>query len=409
MRKSWLVCLLMGAAAWGQAAQGTPPAQSQVPAAIARPQAPAQQAAADTAASVPADAAVITIHGVCEAPKIATAAAAKTPAAGKAAAKTPAADCKTVITKAQFEKMASALSPVPLNPQQKKQLAGNLGRFIPMVEAAKKRHLDKTPQFDETVKYAKMQILSGQLMTSIQKEAGDLSPADIDAYYKANTPVFQQFSLQRLYVPRTKQPEAEKEEDEKDQKDEKLSEEAQKAKQAEEKAKADEAEEAMTKLAHSLHDRAVAGEDFVKLQKEAFDAAGMKIDSPTVALNKIRRTGLQASQASVFELKPGDVSDVISDTGGHYIYKMVSKDEAPLEQVKDEIHSTLQNQRYRELMDKINGSVKVDQNDAYFGAGGPMIPPPRMPGARMAPGAPAVPTAQPQTPPPAQPPAAKPN
>lgn len=407
MRKSWLVCVLMGAAAWGQAGQGTPPpAQTQVPAMIARPQAPAQQAPPDTAASVPADAAVITIQGVCAPPKTATAAAAKTPAAGKAAAaKTPAADCKTVITKAQFEKIASALSPVPLNPQQKKQLAGNLARFIPMVEAAKKRHLDKTPQFEETVKYAKMQILSGQLMTSLQKEAGNLSPADIEAYYKANAPTFEQFSLQRLYVPRTKQPEAEKEEEEKD---EKLSEEAQKAKQAEEKAKADAAEEAMTKLAHSLQDRASAGEDFVKLQKEAFDAAGMKIDSPTVALNKIRRTGLQASQASVFELKPGDVSDVISDTGGHYIYKMVSKDEAPLEQVKEEIHSTLQNQRYREMMDKVSGSTKVEQNEAYFGAGGPAIPPPRMPNPRMAP-SPAAPTAQPQAPPPAQPPAAKPN
>ncbi len=91
---------------------------------------------------------------------------------------------------------------------------------------------------------------------------------------------FEQFNLDRLFVPRTKQGETEAQEE--DQKDEKLSPEAQKAKQAEEKAKADEGEQAMTKLAESLRARAAAGEDFVKLQKEAFDAAGMKIESPTV-------------------------------------------------------------------------------------------------------------------------------
>ena len=87
-----------------------------------------------------------------------------------------------------------------------------------------------------------------------------------------------------------------------------LGEEAKKAKEAEEKANADAAERAMTKLAESLRARAAAGEDFVKLQKEAFDAAGMKIESPTVNLPSVRRTGLQAGHAAVFDLKPGEVS-----------------------------------------------------------------------------------------------------
>ena len=60
----------------------------------------------------------------------------------------------------------------------------------------------------------------------------------------------------------------------------KLSDEAEEGKEAEEKAKADEAEQAMTKLAEALRARAAAGEDIAKLQKEAFEAAGMKIESP---------------------------------------------------------------------------------------------------------------------------------
>ena len=86
----------------------------------------------------------------------------------------------------------------------------------------------------------------------------------------------------------------------------------------------------------------------MKLQKEAFDAGGMKIESPNTNLPKVRRTGLPPAHAAVFELKPGEVSQVISDSGGHYIYKMNSKDLIPLDQAKDEIHTKLQNQRTRE-------------------------------------------------------------
>jgi len=196
-----------------------------------------------------------------------------------------------------------------------------------------------------------------------------------------------------------------KDEEEKADKDEKLTEEQQKAKQAEEKAKSEEAEQAMAKLAESLRGRAAAGEDFAKLQKEAFDAAGMKIESPTVNLPSVRRNGLPQQHTAVFDLKQGEVSQVINDSGGHYIYKVKGKQDLPFDQVKNEIHSTVQNQRMREMMEKVNNSFKVETNEAYFGPGGPGAPPPpRMPNPRMGPG----PTAPaPQTPPPAQPPADK--
>jgi parvulin-like peptidyl-prolyl isomerase len=249
-----------------------------------------------------------------------------------------------------------------------------------------------------------MQILTQQLQRSIQDEAAKVPDSDMQEYYKDHKQDFEQYSLDRLFVPRTKQDLEGKEEEEKADKDEKLSEEQQKAKQAEEKAKNEEAEQAMTKLAETLRGRAAAGEDFVKLQKEAFDAAGMKIESPTVNLPSVRRNGLPPQHAAVFDLKPGEVSQVINDSGGHYIYKVNSKQDLPFDQVKNEIHSTVQNERMREMMEKVNNSFKVETNEAYFGAGGPGAPPPpRMPNSRMAPG----PTPPAHTPPPAQPPADK--
>lgn len=422
MRKSWLMCVLMGALAWGQAAPGTPPPGGAQAPAPAKPAAPP-----DLSASVAPTAAVITVNGVCPAQPKSTAAAGT---AAKTAAAAKPADCKTVITRAEFEKLANGVAP-NMTPQLKKQLASILPRLIAMSSAAKKQGLDKTSQFEETVKFAKMQILTQELQRKIQEDAGKVPPADVEDYYKKNPEAFEQYNLDRLFVPRAKQPEPDKDDEAKEEKnekqDEKLTDEQKKAKESEEKAKADAKEAAdkakqeageveMTKLAETLRERAAKGEDLVKLQKEAFDAAGMKIESPTVNLPKVRRTGLPPAHAAAFDLKVGDVSQIISDTGGHYIYKMNSKEQLPLDQVKDEIHSKLQNERQKKAMDDLNGSFKVDTNEAYFGppapggmpGGGP--PPPRMQHPHMVPSPTTPPLGAGQAAPaPSAPPAAKPN
>ncbi|MFZ0733157.1 MAG: peptidyl-prolyl cis-trans isomerase [Candidatus Sulfotelmatobacter sp.] len=391
MRKSWLLCVLLGTLAWGQAAPSSP--------APMRPTPPE-----DASASVPPTAAVITVIGVC--PAQGRTAAAKTTAGKTAtkagAAKTPAGDCKTVITKAEFEKLADALAP-NVTPQLKRQLAGLLPRLIALSDAAKKQGIDKGPQYAETLKFVKMQVLANELQRKIQKEAADIPPAEIEKYYKENPEAYEQYTVERLFVPRTKQSDNEVKAEE-DEKDQKLTDDQKKAKEAAEKAKAEDAEQSMTKLADDLRERAAKGEDFAKLQKEAFEAAGMKIESPTVTLPNLRRTGLPPAHAAVFDLKPGEVSQVISDAGGHYIYKIVSKSEMPFDQAKNEIHNRLQNDRMRDLMEKLNNSFKTETNEAYFGPGGAgPLPPPHMP--RPRPGTPPAQSTQPQTPPPA----AKPN
>jgi len=363
MRMRWLVCVFMGTLAWGQAAQSVPPAQ------------PAQ--APDTSASVPNDAAVLTITGVCssQAPSQST---------------SNSSDCKTVITKAEFEKLVNALAP-NANPQQKKQLAGVLPRVMAMANEAKQRGMDQSEQYKETMEYVKMQVLSQQLQRKLQEQAADISDADMEKYYKDNPDAFEQYNVDRIFVPRTKQVEAEADDDDKD---EKATAEQKKAKESAEQAKKQDNEQAMTKLAETLRTRAAAGEDITKLQKEAFEKAGMKIESPTVNLPSVRRNGLPQAHTVVFDLKPGEVSQVISDAGGHYIYKMNSKTAMPFDQAKSEIRGRLQTDRMKESMDKLNASFSSTANEAYFGPGGVgPTPPPRMPMPR--PGAPSGATARP--------------
>ena len=397
MRKSWLLCVLLGTLAWGQAQPEMTPAQS--PGAATK--------APEPTAEVPENAVVLTIKGVCPAtPK--TAAASKTSASktAAAAAKKPA-DCKTEITRAQFEKIAGGLSPT-VTPQLKRQLEQALPRFMAMSEAAKAKGLDKSPRFVETMKIAKMQILTTELQRTVQEESDKVPETEIAEYYKKNPEAYEQYSLDRLFIPRYKQPEAEEKDAGKE--PEKLTEEQQKAKEATDKAKQEQGEQDMNKLADTLRARAAAGEDFAKLQKEAFEAAGTKVENPTVNLPTVRRTGLPPAHAAVFDLKAGDVSQVISDNGGHYIYKVESKEVLPLDdKVKAEIHNKLKSEHMKETMDKYTNSFQAVPNEAYFGPAGPAGPagmrqaPPRRPGALMTPA-----PGQSQAPPPGAPPAANP-
>jgi len=48
----------------------------------------------------------------------------------------------------------------------------------------------------------------------------------------------------------------------------------------------------------------------------------MKSNPPNASMGKIRRTGLPPGHDAVFSLKAGEVSSLLTDSGGHYIYKV---------------------------------------------------------------------------------------
>jgi parvulin-like peptidyl-prolyl isomerase len=226
-----------------------------------------------------------------------------------------------------------------------------------MTHEAQKRGLDKTPKFEASMDFARMQILSQQLTGALQEDSQKVSDAEMEKYYKDKIDTYQEASLQRLYVPRTKQitpPKAvpgvkkDKETEEKEQK-------------AREKA----GEDAMTKAAAALRARAAKGEAFDALEKEAYLTAGLKGNPPSTKMDKVRPATLPPAHHAALDLKPGDVSEVISDPTGHYVYKLVSKQTLPLEQVKPEIKNWVASQRFRDAMQEFQGTTQM--NDAYFG------------------------------------------
>lgn len=347
MRNLWLVCFLLGALAWGQAkAPAAAPQKSPASAADDDDKpVPPPAAAAAVASSDP----VLTIKGLC--PE-----ASSKPGVGSAA------DCKTVLTREQFEKIARAIQPA-MTPVVKRQLLSLYPRLLVMSHEAEVRGLDKEEYFQQMFLFARMQILTQQLTKRIQQEAAQIPEQDIADYYQKHLESFTLYSLERILVPRVKQ-EAPPEE--------KLSDEAEKERQKN-------AEAEMTKLADALRARAANGEDFAALQKEAFQSAGLKSNPPNASLGKVPRASLPPGQEAVFDLQAGEVSHVLSDLSGHYIYKLDSKSMQPLKEIMPEIHNKLQSQRAKQAMDSIQAPFTTEINDAYFGP--PLTPAPAGPAA----------------------------
>jgi hypothetical protein len=149
---------------------------------------------------------------------------------------------------------------------------------------------------------------------------------------------------------------------------------------AEEAKRSAAGEAAMKAEAAKIRTRAAAGEDFNKLQADAFLVAGIKTKSPTTDMGKIRRSSLPQGQASVMDLKTGAVSELFSDQSGYFVYKVGTKDTPTLDSVKEEIRGTLRSQRMQEQMQAVQKSATTNLDEAYFGPEAPQRPMPGMPG-----------------------------
>jgi hypothetical protein len=284
--------------------------------------------------------------------------------------------CKTVITRAEFEKLSDALQP-GMSPTVRRQLATAYSRMLKMSEAAEKRGLEKDPKFEEKMYFARIQVLSQELSSALQDDANKVSDSDIEEYYKKNEASYEQATLARIFIPRAKQippPAVNTEAGAKSAAVEPPTAEQQKA-----------AQEAMDKVAEDIHARAFKGEDPDALQKEAYAASGLPGNAPATKMEKVRRTSLPKNHVAVMDLKVGEVSELISDANsGHFVYKMISKETLSLDTEKTDIRGVISGQRYRDSMQGFQGDV--DLNDAYFGppqnrpmppTRGPMLPQPQ--------------------------------
>src|SRR5579862_1339904 len=189
---------------------------------------------------------VITLNDFCLVP----------PASGAA--------CKTVITRAQFEKMTTALQPgMPLSLQLK--VANSYARNLKMAAAAENRGVDKTLSFEEEMYLARLQLLAQDLSRVLKEDADKISDAEIADYYDKNRPAFEQATVARIFVP----------DEAKIASSDNLKSGKRPTIPLANEARQSAAERTMITFAADLRTRAINGEDPDELQREAYAMAGI--------------------------------------------------------------------------------------------------------------------------------------
>lgn len=318
-----LACLLLAAAAMAQTNQiAAAPQQS----AKGSEMLPVQ------AAGPADDAPVITIQGLCERP------------GGSSASPS---DCKTVVTRADFERIAPANTPAP----QKKQIADRYVQALVLAEKAHESGADHNPDFEKQIYLMRLQLLARAGYQDLQKQTATVSDAEAEDYYKQHIADYKTISFDKLYVPKQKFTDAS----------------STKPNDADAEKKRQASETEMKDEAEKLRARAAAGEDFKKLQQDAYDFAGLKQTAQNTRMENQRKNQVLAADSAIFELKAGETSQVFNDPAGFMVYKIVEVKDLPMASARDEISRTLQAEKLKAAMDGLKSSVKTSLDESYFG------------------------------------------
>ena len=325
-----VACLLLALAALGQSTSTAPTLKPRPEPAPAEKPSPAENAA-------PApDTPVITIQGLCEKPNGSNA--------------TPS-DCKTVITRSDFEKVAPANLPGP----QKKRVADQYIQALLLAEKAHESGVDHSPEFERQLAFLRLRALATAGYQDLQKQTSNISDSEVEDYYKQHITDYKAISFDKLYVPKQKVFETS----------------AQKPNDPDLQKKREASEMEMKAEADKLRARAAAGEDFTKLQQEAYDFAGIKQTPQSTHMENQRKNSVLPADSSIFELKKGDTSEVFNDPAGFMVYKVTDIKDLPVATVHDEIARTLQAEKLKTAMDGLQNSVKTTLDESYFATPAP--------------------------------------
>lgn len=345
MRFLYLPILMLAPFSLGQLTPAGSPASVTV---VAPSSTAATAARRSPRTSVKPDSPVIIIDGLCESRPARTAAASSTKDTTA---------CKTVITRAQFDELANAVRP-DMDAATKRQLATLYPKLLVMQREFAKRGLEKDANVRRALAFATLRSQAEEMAKRLREETSNATPAEIEKYYKDNASTYETSELQRIYVPKPRQPAHGKD-------DGKVLD-----------------EEATKKEAYEFQARAAAGESFFKLQDLAYKAAGIDGARPPVYMGRVTGSDLPPSQRSVMAVKPGQVADVIEDPSGYYIFKVMSKGVKPLALAQADIKASLAQVKFTEAMQKIEESVKTELNETYFPTSPPSAPARKILGAR---------------------------
>ncbi len=334
--------------------------------------APAPQDKTGSAAvsQLPPDAPVITIEGLC-AQDLVTGAGVHFPqaaeqSAGEAAAGSPAAkaqekaSCKTVVTRAQMDKLVYAMD--PRGPVTfKMRFLKQYPEMLIFAETAREHGEEKQPDFQERLRFNYIEGLGKTQLGQLRQESQNVSDAEAEKYYNEHPERYVELALLKISIPKDKVHAAAA------------------ASKTSPKSDPEADEKEMEQVAQNIRKQAVAGGNFNRLQEKAYGLSGRnKEDAPDTDVGDKWTIDILPKEfaKAIFDLKPGEVSPVIDTKSVYLIYKLVSRHTIPLKEARPKTMQLLYNDAYQKIRDSVNVTVNEEYLEAPAGAEPPQKEPP---------------------------------
>jgi PPIC-type PPIASE domain len=275
------------------------------------------------AADVPPTTPVVTLEGVCS----------ERPAKGP---------CKTVITREDLDKFMGAFAP-EASEAVRGRMAIQYARAFALASLAEQQGFDKNPavakEIEAQLKMVRMRILSSFFMQNLQRQPWSTPDVEIQAYYEQHKDQYEQAQLRRLSVP--------------------LAVPTENGRPLE--------HEAIRTEMEGLRKRAAAGEDLNQLQQDAYKDLHIQATPPPLNVVPLRRSGLQGDERKAFDLKPGEISEVLDSAAAVVFFKLESKEVMPIDSIRPEIEAALRGSRTQNQLSKLTKKINAQFNLEYLG------------------------------------------
>lgn len=248
------------------------------------------------------------------------------------------------MTRAQFEDLLTALADTGRGlstPDQKRQMAQQLGELKVVAMEARKRKIDQAGPTKQLIAVQAESVLAQMLGNQIASEAKP-DEAAYHAYYEAHKSDYEQVTASHILI-RFKGSPVSVRPGEKD-----LTE-----------------EEALAK-AQDIRKKLLAGGDFAAIAKaESDDTSNAGTGGSLGSFGHHRMVA--PFEEAAFKLPAGQISEPVKTQFGYHIIKVEAHTAKTFDEVKPDIDKKIKPQITRDAIEKIKKEIPVTLDEAYFG------------------------------------------
>ncbi|HEX7959056.1 MAG TPA: hypothetical protein VF493_04020 [Terriglobales bacterium] len=244
----------------------------------------------------------------------------------------PSDSCTINVTRSEFDALVQAIDP-KMSANGRQSLASEYARLLIMAAEARRRGFDKSSATETLLKFSGLQVLAAQLVREINAHPPEISSADVERYFKEHQRDYQEVVLSRILVPSNGN------------------------------STAQNGTSAATRAA-AIRARATSGEDFALLQREVNPSSEASLK---VRMGPMPCQSLPESHRQVCDLEAGHISPVLADEAGYAIYRLESRRDWRLDEVREQIRAKLERERVQQEIHEARTPAALELDQSYFG------------------------------------------